>query len=54
MTPFGKRVRELRAEKGVTQKEMAAALGVSAAYLSALENGQRSAPGWDFLQRIIG
>lgn len=54
MTPFGRRVRELRAQKGVTQKEMAAALGVSAAWLSALEKGRRGRPTWDFIQRVIG
>ena len=54
MTPFGRRVRELRALKGVTQKEMAAALGVSAAWLSALENGRRGRPTWEFIQRVIG
>lgn len=54
MTPFGRRVRELRAQKGVTQKEMAAALGVSAAWLSALEKGRRGRPTWEFLQRVIG
>jgi transcriptional regulator with XRE-family HTH domain len=54
MTPFGRRVRELRAERGITQKQMAADLGVSAAYLSALERGDRGLPSWDFVQRIVG
>lgn len=54
MTPFGEAVRKLRAERGVTQKEMAAHLGVSPAYLSALEHGQRSEPSWELVQRIIG
>lgn len=54
MTPFGRRLREFRAERGITQKEMATALGVSAAYLSALENGHRGAPSWNFVQRVIG
>ena len=40
-TPFGKAVRHLRDRKGVSQKDMAKALGVSPAYLSALENGKR-------------
>lgn len=53
MTPFGARLRELRAERGMTQKEMAAKVGVSAAYLSALEHGHRGVPGWALLQRII-
>ena len=54
MTPFGARMRLLRARKGVTQKEMAAALGVSAAYLSALEHGRRGAPSWALVQKIVG
>lgn len=54
MTPFGLRLRELREERGVSQKEMAAAIRVSAAYLSALEHGRRGQPTWDLLQRIIG
>jgi transcriptional regulator with XRE-family HTH domain len=44
MTPFGVRLRQLRAERGIGLKEMAEALGVSAAYLSALEHGRRSRP----------
>jgi transcriptional regulator with XRE-family HTH domain len=54
MTPFGEAVRELRRRKGVSQKEMAAAIGVSPAYLSALEHGKRGAPSFDFLQRVAG
>lgn len=54
MTPFGLRIRALRDEKGVTQKEMAAALGVSAAYLSALEHGRRGVPSWPMIQKIVG
>ena len=54
MTPFGRKVRELRAARRVTLKTMAEELGVSAAYLSALEHGRRGRPTWLFLQRIIG
>lgn len=54
MTPFGKRLRELRRERGVSQKDMAATLGVSAAYLSALEHGHRGQPSWPFVQKVIG
>jgi transcriptional regulator with XRE-family HTH domain len=54
MTPFGQKIREMRRRKGVTQKQMAAALGVSAAYLSALEHGRRGVPTWVFIQKIIG
>jgi transcriptional regulator with XRE-family HTH domain len=54
MTPFGTRLRELRQSRRVTQKRMAAALSVSAAYLSALEHGHRAAPSFDFVQRVTG
>lgn len=54
MTPLGERIRALRRERGVSQQEMAAAVGVSAAYLSALEHGRRGAPTWTLIQKIIG
>ena len=41
MTPFGEKMRALRAERGLQLKDMAAGLGVSSAYLSALEHGRR-------------
>ena len=53
MTPFGDRMRKLRAERGITLKEMAEAIGVSSAYLSALEHGKRGRPGWHLIQRIL-
>lgn len=53
MTPFGDRMRKLRAERGVTLRDMADALGVSSAYLSALEHGKRGRPGWHLIQRIL-
>lgn len=53
MTPFGARLRELRAARGLTQQDMAARLGISNAYLSALEHGRRGVPTFDLLQRII-
>jgi transcriptional regulator with XRE-family HTH domain len=54
VTPFGVKIRALRRERGVSQKDMARALGVSAAYLSALEHGHRGAPNWAFVQKVIG
>jgi transcriptional regulator with XRE-family HTH domain len=44
MTPFGEKLRELRRKKGVTLKQMAGALALSPAYLSALEHGHRGRP----------
>ena len=54
MTPFGVKVRELRRERGITLKKMAVDLGVSSAYLSALEHGNRGRPGPGLIQQICG
>ena len=53
MTPFGEKLRALRKAKRISQKSMAAALNVSAAYLSALEHGRRGKPQWSIVQRVI-
>jgi transcriptional regulator with XRE-family HTH domain len=53
MTPLGVKLRALRAERNISLKQMAAALNISSAYLSALEHGKRGTPTWDLLQRII-
>ena len=39
---FGKRLRELRQEKGLKQKELASVAGVSVNMISLLERGRRS------------
>jgi len=52
MTPFGEKLRALRAARGVLQREMAAALAVSPAYLSALEHGRRGAPSAGLIHQI--
>ena len=53
MTPFGERVREMRRQRGRLLKDMAAHLGVSSAYLSALERGERGKPTWTLVQGVI-
>ncbi len=53
MTPFGERIRQLRAQKQVTLKQMAQEIGVTSAYLSALEHGKRGRPSWYLVQRTI-
>ena len=53
MTPLGAKLRALRAERGATLKEMAGALSISSAYLSALEHGRRGKPTWYLLHRMI-
>lgn len=44
LTTFGKQLRSLRIEKDLRLKEMADELGVTVAYLSAVENGKRTVP----------
>ena len=52
MTPFGERMRDLRAARGLTQQQQADQLGVSKAYVSALENGARGRPSAPFVDQI--
>ena len=54
MTPFGQALRELRRRRGITQRMLAEAIGVTPAYLSALEHGRRGKPTFELLQRIAG
>ncbi len=54
MTPFGKRVREHRLARNIPLKQMAADLGVSAAYFSALEHGHRGQPTSGLVAQICG
>ena len=53
MTPFGAKLRAMRAERGLSLGEMAEAIGVTPTYLSALEHGRRGQPSWVFVQRVI-
>lgn len=48
---FGKRMRQLRALKGLTQEELAEAVGVSTDFISLIERGQR-APSFENLERL--
>lgn len=52
MTPFGARLRELRAQRGIALKDLATALQVSAAYLSALEHGRRGRPSAGLVHQV--
>jgi transcriptional regulator with XRE-family HTH domain len=52
VTPFGQRLRDLRQQQGRALKDMARALKVSSAYLSALEHGHRAQPKPGFVQQV--
>ena len=54
MTPFGEKIREYRKKKKISLKSMAADLGVSSAYFSALEHGWRGKPGSGLVQQLCG
>ncbi len=49
---FGEKLRQLRNEKGLTQPELADAIGIEQSYLSKLEN-DKSLPSNDVLNRIL-
>lgn len=44
LTKFGKELRKIRLERDELLKDMAQKLGVTVAYLSAVENGNRKVP----------
>jgi len=48
---FGKRLRSLRKQRGLTQESLAEALGVSVDLVSMIERGLR-APSFDTLERL--
>lgn len=52
LTPYGKLVRKHRIDKGITLREMSAALDVSPSFLSAIETGRRSVPR-EMLPRVV-
>ena len=52
MTPFGLKMRELRRQHNRTQQQQATFLGVSKAYISALETGARGQPSTIFVDQI--
>ena len=52
MTPFGEKMRELRNSRGLTQQQQGEYLGVSKAYISALEHGSRGQPSGPFVDQI--
>ncbi|WP_284947978.1 helix-turn-helix domain-containing protein [Acidisoma cladoniae] len=52
MTPFGARLRALRAARQVTLAQLGAQLQVSAAYLSALEHGRRGMPSAGLVHQV--
>ncbi|MFT8234171.1 helix-turn-helix domain-containing protein [Pseudomonas guariconensis] len=44
LTEFGKTLRKIRIDNGMLLKDMATALGISPAYLSAVETGKKPIP----------
>jgi transcriptional regulator with XRE-family HTH domain len=44
LTHFARNVRRLRSKKGLSQKALAEAIGISVSYVSMLERGERSPP----------
>ena len=51
-TEFGRKLKELRNEKGFTVRQLALQAGISNSYLSQVENGKRSIPKPATLEKI--
>lgn len=49
---FYEQLKGIRKQRGFTIREVAGRSGVSAAYISQLENGQRGTPSPDILQKL--
>ena len=52
-TEFGKRVRELRHEKGLSQEALAFKAGIDRTYMTGIENGKRNVSIQN-IQKVIG
>lgn len=52
MTPFGKFCREQRMKRGLKLKDQAEKLGISSAFISALEHGKKGLPPGDYLNKL--
>lgn len=52
MTPFGRKLRAMREARGCQLRDLARALKVSSAYLSALEHGHRGKPSPGLVQQV--
>lgn len=48
---FGKRVREIRKERGLSQVELAAKVGIDRSYMGFLERGERN-PSLEVIAKI--
>ena len=51
---FGERVRELRKEQGMSQRELADRAGIDFTYLSKIENGRMEPPSEEVIRRVAG
>ncbi len=49
---LGKRIRQLREQRGLSRQELAEATGLSAVYLKKLEAGDRESPSLPALEKI--
>jgi len=49
---LGQQLRDIRLERGLTQRELATLVGVSPAHVSAIETGKVTNPGIELVERI--
>lgn len=50
--PFGKRIRQLRVDKDLSQRDLAARVGIDFTYLSKIENNRAAPPSDAVIERL--
>lgn len=50
--PFGKRIRQIRIDRGLSQRDLASEVGIDFTYLSKIENNRAAPPKDAVIQRI--
>lgn len=52
MTPFGRKLEQLRRSRGLQQSQLAAEAGVQSCYISAMENGRKGPPSLSVFKQL--
>lgn len=50
--PFGKRIRQLRCQNGLTQRDLSERVGINFTYLSKIENNRAAPPSNSVIERL--
>ena len=54
MASFGKHIKKLRVDRGITQRTLAEEVGIDVTYLSKIENDRMPPPSHETIQKMAG